>query len=87
MSLTQPLRVDDQCKVLLVQNPVQLLERRVQRDLLEGDVGGLHDGVRGLDLAAEDLGLQAAQGGHAQNLAKEKVHAMMHCTDQPLTSW
>ena len=64
MRLTESLRVDDKGKVLPVQDPVEFLEGCVERDLLEGGVGGLGDGVRRLDLALEQLTLQAAEGGH-----------------------
>ncbi len=57
--------------MLLVQDSIQLVQRRVQSHFLEGHVGGLLDGIRGLDLATEHLGLQAAEGGHSDDIAAQ----------------
>ena len=55
--------------MLLVQDPFQLLQGVVQSHLLERGVGGLLHGVVRLDLVAQELGLEAAQSGHAADFA------------------
>lgn len=57
--------------MLLVQDPLQLLQGVVQSDLLERGVGGLLDRVVGLDLIPKQLGLQAAQSSDAANFAEK----------------
>lgn len=68
LPLTQSLRVHDESEVLLVENPVQLLQRGVQGDPAVGGVGGLAHRVGRLDLALQQLRLEAAQGGDAAHL-------------------
>ena len=69
--------MDDKGKVLPVQDPVEFLEGGVERDLLEGGVGGLGDGVGRLDLALEQLALQAAEGGHPLDGAGRVDHRQL----------
>ena len=53
--------MDDEGKMLLVQDAVQLLQRGVQGHLPERVVGRLDDGVAQLDFSFQDLGFQTAQ--------------------------
>ena len=56
--------MDDQGEVVGVQDPVEPGQGGVQGELLELGVDCRLDGVGGVDLALEQLGLEAAQGGH-----------------------
>ena len=63
--------MDDDGVVLAIQDAVQLFQRGVQGDFFEGVVSGLDDVVRRLDLALEQLALQAPERRHSFDLAVE----------------
>ena len=72
--LTKPLGMNDEGEMFLVQNPVQLLEGRVQRDLVEGVVGRVSDGILKRNFSLQNFRLQTAQSRHSDNCSKvEKV--------------
>ena len=60
-----------QSEVLLVQDPVQLLQGGVQGHLMEGVVHRVPHRVLESDLALQNLGLQAAEGGHSDDGTKQ----------------
>ncbi len=53
--------------MLLVKNPVQLLQGCVQVDFVKCIVGGIFHWIPQLDLALENLGLQASKSCHTNN--------------------
>jgi len=59
--------------MFFVQNPVQLLQGRVQGHLVEGVVHRVPHWVLQRHLALQDFGLQAAKGGNTNNGAKCKI--------------
>jgi hypothetical protein len=53
--------------MLLIQDPIQLLQGGIQGHLVEGVVHRVPDRVLESNLALKNLGLQAAKGGYSDD--------------------
>ncbi len=62
--------MNDEGKMFLVQNPVQLLQGRVQGHLVEGVVRRVADWVLKRDFPLQNFRLQTAQSCHSNNRSK-----------------
>lgn len=63
--------MDNKSKVLLVQNPVEMLQGCIQCHLVEGHISSLHDWISGCHLFIENLGLQTPQGCYTIDVSEQ----------------
>jgi len=69
--------MNDESKMFLVQNPVKLLQGRVQGHLVEGVVRRVADWVLKRDFPLQNFRLQTAQSCHSNN--RSKSHKWITC--------
>ena len=69
--LTESLRMNDQSKMLLIQNSIELLQSGIQRDFLEGLVRGLGNRIVAQDISFQNFCFEASKRSNSFNFPRE----------------